>query len=496
MRFLYFGAAVAAPDTFDEKLFIQPITDPLREDSVFAQFDFNIKTERKSSDDSLHFDIFPKSIGKILTKLDVNSFTAIITQGRWKDQWGVTPSVIYPPGAILYGDGTQWRQLCSSIGGLMSASFEAMALEHQSYRWIHPAKTPWLPHQFSSMPYEAMCSENLSSLLKLLPCKGVSGLASLLHPIDVAESAYKSVQISAERGKDGFTFRGTLQVVLPSEKLLLGVSSCASAKKSTVWFRLPSHVDVGTQAFKSDGWVLHSQPSEEWPGDLKLPKMKTSPVPLAMELATKQKINIQRDILAVEGKSERTHGKYSLNVHTKQKTGFRFTDQLPYFIQPLWNTLDVTIEGRRLRGVEAVKALNLQLDLSKEWKTPSFFHFDVPVDKPVSLKVDVLKAHINNKEFFAGCEKGFDLAASAWLDDIGVSWPVTMDSTPCKACALKDLPLSHNPSELHFTEGMLVMVPMPDFSMPFNVIAVSTTVITFFYSMLAKNSMQGFAGLI
>eukprot|EP00397_Hematodinium_sp_SG-2012_P022643 GEMP01023476.1.p1 GENE.GEMP01023476.1~~GEMP01023476.1.p1 ORF type:complete len:493 (+),score=98.67 GEMP01023476.1:30-1508(+) len=490
MRFLYFGAALALLDSFEETLFIQPITDYLRDDMVFAQFDFSIRSLRAPTDDSMHFDLFPKSVGKILSRLDVKEFKAILTQGRWKDSWGEQPVNVYPPGATMFSDGTQWRELCPALAGIMSASFEAMTVEHPSYRWIQPATTPWLRGQFSSMPYEATCTENLTSLLKLLPCKGKSGLASLLEAIAIAESPFKSVQISGKRDENGLTFCGTLQVVLPKAHLTQNTESCIAADKSTVWVRLPEHIEVGTQAYKQDGWVLHSVPLEQWPGKIKIPSMQAAGVPVALEPKRNERIFVERDILSKPGKSERTHGIYSLRLQSKHKTSIRFTDQLPWFIQPLWSTMDVTIGDQRLRGTDAAKAIKLQLNLRSDAKSPSFFHLEVPSDKPVSFRVEVLKSHVSSKEFFAGCEKGFDLAAAAWQDDIGVFWPATVDSTPCVGCPLKNLSLT-TADDLHFTEGLLVMVPMPDFSMPFNVIAVSSSVLALFYAMLSKATMQG-----
>lgn len=39
---------------------------------------------------------------------------------------------------------------------------------------------------------------------------------------------------------------------------------------------------------------------------------------------------------------------------------------------------------------------------------------------------------------------------------------------------------------LRFTEGLIVLVAMPDFSMPFNVIALSSTAVTFLYGSVFK----------
>merc|ERR1711920_137123 len=44
---------------------------------------------------------------------------------------------------------------------------------------------------------------------------------------------------------------------------------------------------------------------------------------------------------------------------------------------------------------------------------------------------------------------------------------------------------------LRFTQGLLVLVPMPDFSMPFNVIALSSTALTFFFGSIFRLTAAG-----
>merc|ERR1719263_387324 len=44
---------------------------------------------------------------------------------------------------------------------------------------------------------------------------------------------------------------------------------------------------------------------------------------------------------------------------------------------------------------------------------------------------------------------------------------------------------------LRFTEGLLVLVPMPDFSMPFNVVALSATALTFFFGSIFRLTAAG-----
>ena len=49
--------------------------------------------------------------------------------------------------------------------------------------------------RFSSLPYEAVCTENLSPFLKLLPCHGMAGIAALLRPYPLAAALVERFDI-------------------------------------------------------------------------------------------------------------------------------------------------------------------------------------------------------------------------------------------------------------------------------------------------------------
>ena len=110
------------------------------------------------------------------------------------------PSREHPPGAVLlaeFGDGETlpegWTSLSHALGGLLCASLNSMSPEHRSFRWISPARIDWDGRNatwFSSLPYEAVCTENLSPFLKLLPCHGMAGIAALLRPYPLAAAPY------------------------------------------------------------------------------------------------------------------------------------------------------------------------------------------------------------------------------------------------------------------------------------------------------------------
>ncbi len=74
----------------------------------------------------------------------------------------------------------------------------------------------------------------------------------------------------------------------------------------------------------------------------------------------------------------------------------------------------------------------------------------------------------SQSQFFASRRKHF------------IQFPASVGA--CILC-LRSMTVENN---FRFTGGLLVMVPMPDFSMPFNVIALGITVLTLFFGSMFK----------
>jgi GPI-anchor transamidase subunit T len=83
----------------------------------------------------------------------------------------------------------RWKGLRNALAGLFCASLGSLDEQRTTSPML--AFTPegslpnWtLPHQLrhGSLPSERVCTENLTPFLKLLPCKSLSGIASLLNP--------------------------------------------------------------------------------------------------------------------------------------------------------------------------------------------------------------------------------------------------------------------------------------------------------------------------
>mmetsp|Transcript_8507 Transcript_8507/g.20014 ORF Transcript_8507/g.20014 Transcript_8507/m.20014 type:complete len:363 (+) Transcript_8507:1-1089(+) len=216
---------------------------------------------------------------------------------------------------------------------------------------------------------------------------------------------------------------------------------------------------------------------------------------------------VMRDILAQDKKSERTHGRYLLRFANEGKTRrrVRFMDQLSFFLRPLWHTFRTTWRApagneRHSMGMAAMEALSTRFmpSVGQHAPTELFLEAELEPGETISIFLDVQKRFIQLREFSFACEKGFDVGSAAWLelevdgkeqrDEETGGVNRTLDDF-IASLASSDSKLEHTRRwDLHFTEGLLVLLPMPDFSMPFNVIALSSTALTFFFGSMFRLS--------
>jgi GPI-anchor transamidase subunit T len=158
-------------------------------------------------------------LGQLLRQYAITELHLTLNAGKWNyDSWGYPEAPGVGTGAELYAwlaDGApatcvtsfvkyrvdtnrkrnysideRWQGLRNALAGLFCASLGS--LDEQRTTSPHLSFPPegllpdWdgLPHQIrhASHASEHVCTENLTPFLKLLPCKSLSGLASLLNP--------------------------------------------------------------------------------------------------------------------------------------------------------------------------------------------------------------------------------------------------------------------------------------------------------------------------
>ncbi|KAJ7252017.1 Gpi16 subunit, GPI transamidase component-domain-containing protein [Mycena rebaudengoi] len=192
-----------ASETFEEKLTIHTLHDG----KVASRFSFATLLEGaaprnpqnlSAEDDSQHYTLFPLTLGQILREYAVTELHLTLNAGKWDyTRWGHPAEPDVATGAELWawmGDGAEatiderWRAVRNQLAGLFCASLGSL----DELRTTAPdqvfaprgglqnyTNTNTNNHaiRHASLPSEHVCSENLTPFLKLLPCKSLSGIA-------------------------------------------------------------------------------------------------------------------------------------------------------------------------------------------------------------------------------------------------------------------------------------------------------------------------------
>uniref|UniRef100_A0A7N0UHC0 GPI transamidase component PIG-T n=1 Tax=Kalanchoe fedtschenkoi TaxID=63787 RepID=A0A7N0UHC0_KALFE len=156
------------------------------------------------------------------------------TQGRWNyERWGgcdpISSKNAKPPGVELWavfdvpGDQVDatWKNLTHTLSGLfcVSINFLESSTAYASPGWGFRQCSG--PLRYGSLPREAVCTENLTPWLKLLPCRDKAGLATLMDRPSIYSGFYHSQRLhltSAEFNsaglEEGIVLQQTLTLVL------------------------------------------------------------------------------------------------------------------------------------------------------------------------------------------------------------------------------------------------------------------------------------------
>ena len=245
--------AIALAADYHEQLNLRPL--PLS--ALLASFNFRSNTSL-SNFDAKNFELFPRSLGQILQYAGTKELHLRFTLGRWDaESWGARPW----DGKREGGTGVElwawldaqtdaeadekWLILTNALSGLFCASLNFID-ESRTIRPImsfqpegdHPngtLATTRLLH--GVLPHEVVCTENLTPFLKLLPCKGKAGIATLLDGHKLFDASFQSMAIDIrpicpEGGECALQMEGTIDMVLDIDR---------SKRPRGWWITLPGH---------------------------------------------------------------------------------------------------------------------------------------------------------------------------------------------------------------------------------------------------------------
>lgn len=395
----------------------------------------------------------------------------------------------------------RWRGITSELGGVFSASLNQMdatvvvgLLDDETQRQhlgAYPTSSSNATDASSSLLFlhgslarEELCTENLTPWLKMLPCRSAAGLGRLVDPVKFLLGEYLSLTLFASRSLSAreWTLHQHLTVVQHVEKTVLDKSSkrkvdaspslsdlfldeAASDELSACPLAAAS-VLIVDDAHVSEG--VQVTDLRQQPVSTSAPLFSTWTQPLAqVKTENKDVVEVHRFATGY-GQVRGGMAVRLTNHHARSAVRVQYHDVVPWFLRVYFSTFRVVGSAGSEQAVELDK---LAFEPAELRGRPNQFHVELvlPARSSAVLSVQFEKAFLRLSEHPPDANRGFDLAP-------GVAVFSLLDE-PAEATTL-------------FTEPLLVPLPTPDFSMPYNVITMTSTVVAFFVGSMLNSLLR------
>ncbi|KAL6247372.1 Subunit of the glycosylphosphatidylinositol transamidase complex-like protein [Rhinocladiella similis] len=541
----------AAASDYYERLTLTPL--PLG--SLLASFEFR-SNDTATDYESQNFRYLPRSLGQALRHADTEELHLRFTTGRWEpDSWGSRPWDGTKEGgtgvelwAWINAESEEeafekWMTLTQSLSGLFCASLNFI----DSARTTRPVLSFESQGAFKNqkngvhflhgvLPGEVVCTENLTPFLKLLPCKGKAGISSLLDGHKVFDASWQSMSIDVRpKCLPGSTdcqieISQTIDVVLDIERskrprdnpiprpIPIEEVVCDETK--------PYHSqDVCYPKDMTDevAWSLRDVFGRAMAGSCPLTEENTPSVCLNVpheravqaspgvveyktgfgqfesrcyKLAPNEAFNLELPQQSVDNKPEQGHellrAERTITGHGAARGGMRtiftnpsstesvefvYFESLPWFMRPFMHTLQaqVTTIGSE-SGSEIITDMYYRPAIDRKRGTQLELVMSVPPASTVMLTYEFEKAILRYTEYPPDANRGFNVA-------------------PAVIRVLNEVDTTGSPKDVYIrTTSLLLPLPTPDFSMPYNVIILTSTVMALAFGSIYNLMVRRFVG--
>nr|XP_022907425.1 GPI transamidase component PIG-T [Onthophagus taurus]XP_022907426.1 GPI transamidase component PIG-T [Onthophagus taurus] len=504
-------------DIFTEDLFIKP----LNNEQLYAHFRFTTKWDVDSTkDDLFQTRLFSRALSEIIVRFNIQELHITLTAGLWRyETWGY-PADDAAPGAEVWAwfkNTTEdvdknWTDLTNFLSGLICASLNQMDARNSivpdiSFKpqgvVLDNVNSSYL--RYSSLPREIVCTENLTPWKKLLPCDSKMGLASLLNAGNIHNTRYHSLgihlkpicrDVSCE--ETSLLLHQTVDLVYDylimrtrnwSLRSLFGqgiLNSCPLASSSSIY------VDV-SKNFTTNRFKLSPEPefftSKRGGDDKLLGKYKVvdgKPMNIGVNYIDQPnyEVNIPPVIYASQYKIGygQQRGGLVNKIYNNHWGSLEVVllQNIPWYVPIYLHTLKIISNNQHLKPLKMIykpgqpreKPHNLEIVLK------------LPPKSSTSISIDFEYMFLKWQEYPPDANHGFYISSSiisAWL-------PLARNYTglPQDAITFSD---SFNASRSGYlvqirTESIVITLPTPDFSMPYNVICLACTVVALAFGPL------------
>ncbi|VDK83996.1 unnamed protein product [Litomosoides sigmodontis] len=426
--------------------------------------------------------------------------TSDAKSGFWRlNEWGVQPQPSSPSGAQLYAwiDGNKtsglvderWSNFVNSMNGIFCTSLldilpthtAAPQLSFSRMGYVHPNRSSQI--RYGALASETICTENFTPWRKLLPCKqdGTVNCGTrrrlVLTLNFVPELDLKSRSLD-------WSFRHIFERRVDQK--------CVIADRDIVLFEVDRKVIAENNELQKIGSRVYSlynisaYPRHTFPIDISVKYESRLELPVDNSPAL---VSIRTYVSGTDQQSGRLISILRNGQCTPQSVVY--THVVPWFIKLYYHTIRFTCypldndQGQFLKG----KVNKKVFVPAKDRQRPSLLEWNVtlPENSFCSISFEFDKAFLRVNEYPPDASHGFyvpapiitfSAAAELWeknRTDLGDALTTTFD----EILGAKN----SNGSRIITMHGevLLVLLPVPDFSMPFNVICLVCTAIAMLF---------------
>ncbi|XP_022082353.1 GPI transamidase component PIG-T-like [Acanthaster planci] len=521
-------------DSFWEELFFKP----LQSGHVYSHFQFttswNVSLTNEMNEMS-HYNLFPKALGQVITRYSVQELHISLTQGQWRSEnWGY-PITSAPSGAQLWvwfkpstpSVDESWKGLINALSGLFCASLNFIddtnsAKPRVSFKPSGLASESFAKNaanlRFASLPRENVCTENLTPWKKLLPCDSKAGLSSLFHAGNLYNANYHSLAVDLRPVCDDYPActRPALEL---SQSLAVVFNPPASHDGKQDWtlrslFDRPLsnvcpmaeeskiYIDISDESL-TNPWLLTPEYAT-----ISNSRGRTYAVYDLKEITKEHKINVamkwNESVHYASVKPPHLHAHRFLsgfgqeqggitcqlfNSHATEALRVIYMETVPWFIRLYLHTLKIE------NSLHVIKPEKQLYTPGNDRSNPYLLELvlTLPPQSVTTLSVQFDKAFLKWTEYPPDANIGFHIS-SAVVSTIMPShsnFSATNLHSARLHSSLAD-PVSGSPFLRLYTEPLLIQLPVPDFSMPYNVICLTCTVVAIGFGSLHNLTTRRF----
>lgn len=471
-----------------------------------------------------HTHLISRPIAELYLHYDIVELHVSLANGQWRyDTWGYPVIDSAPGGAEVwawFNNGTegrrnadsidvQFKKLCATLSGLLCASlsfidktntqeprhsfrpqFNVPASERENYAI-----------RYSNLPHEVVCTENLTPWKKLLPCGKDMGFLSLFNSDYVHSTSYHAIGIHMRNLKNSRVGGGsTLQVKQTAnfvfDQIQIGGKDWSLRKLFGTGFQgacplaesTRLFVDI-TEAKKHFDFTpdFHDRiVSTRGGSETEMGVFNLTPEQTITHFAAVRKPDA-KDVVPIIPPPPLTTMRYLLSVG--QERGQIVTkltnnhwselqvvllENIPWFVPIYLHTLKVTTN----KGV-VIKPTSIVYRPGKQRERP--YELEVAIRLPtrstVTVSIDFDYIFLKWQEYPPDANHGHYIGAAT----ISANLPVARNYTSIPVDGLLFADSMNATRSGYFlqihTEALLLTLPTPDFSMPYNVICLTCTVV-------------------